>query len=412
MNYRETMEYIEGFTKSGKPVTDLSRIRRLLDLLGNPQRRLRCIHVAGTNGKGSTVEMLSNALRYAGYRVGSFTSPYMVHYEDRVRVDGEDIPQGRLCAIADVVRRSVQSDEYSQFEVSMAIAFLHFVAEECDVVVLETGIGGAVDSTNAIEDPLVSVITSISFDHTAILGDSLPKIAAQKAGIVKPNRPVVLSCDNSDPEVVEVVSEVAERQHSLLVHPNYPDAVAMDVHGETFTYLGESYSVRMLGRHQVCNAVTVVEVCRLLGSIGYDVPTDCVKRSLSTTQVTFRTQTFVRDGVTVVADGSHNVGGVSALRDTLRSCGVLEPVVLVGMVSTKDYATCCSVLDSFAKAVVCTDGYAYNAVDSSTLSERFTVESYTAPLESALGTALRLAKEASRPLVVCGSLYLLSRVLA
>ena len=133
------MNYINSFTKSGKPVKDLSRIEKLLNMLDNPQKDLKFIHVAGTNGKGSTVEMISNALIFSNYKVGSFTSPYMVCYEDRIRFNGENIPQKELCSIANTVKQSVQNNEFSQFEISMAIAFIYFKSKGCDVVVLETG---------------------------------------------------------------------------------------------------------------------------------------------------------------------------------------------------------------------------------------------------------------------------------
>jgi dihydrofolate synthase/folylpolyglutamate synthase len=405
------MEYINSFSKSGKPVKDLSRIKRLLALLGNPQDSLQYIHVAGTNGKGSTVEMLSNALILSNYRVGSFTSPYMLCYEDRIRFNGENIPQNELCDIATTVRRSVLGNEYSQFEITMAIAMLYFKRMACDIVVLETGIGGAVDSTNVIKSPLVSVITSISLDHTAILGDTLTKIATQKAGIIKPNCPVVLSCDNTNPEVIAVVSKVAEENNSQLVMPTTAQSISVSIHGEEFTYLGTNYTTKMLGRHQVSNAITVIEVCRLLNGLGYNVPTDCVKRSLESTQVTFRTQTFNYGGVTIVADGSHNVGGVTALKDTLNACGIVDPVVLTGMISTKDYTTCCQLLDSISNTVVCTDGYIYNAVPSLELAKLFTHNVTTCELSHALEYALSIAKERDSVLVVCGSLYLLTEVL-
>ncbi len=406
------MEYINSFTKSGKPVTDLSRIENLLNLLGNPQKDLKFIHVAGTNGKGSTVEMIANALKFSGYTVGSFTSPFMVCYEDRIRINGENIPQSELCTIADTVRSSVNGDEYSQFEISMAIAFIYFKSKGCDVVVLETGIGGAVDSTNIIENPLVSVITSISLDHTAILGDTLAKIATQKGGIIKPNRPIILSCDNTAHEVVEVISSMAKEKHSELVHPMAvdSDSVSISLQGETFKYQGEKYSIKMLGKHQVSNAITVIEVCRLLNTMGYDIPMECLKESLGSTQVTFRTQTFVQDGVTIIADGSHNIGGVTALKDTLKSCGIDNPVVLTGMISTKDYVSCCKVLDSISSSVVCTDGYIYNAIDRLELSRLFSGTVCTPELSSALDVAKSLAKAKGVPLVVCGSLYMLSRV--
>ena len=162
----------------------LDRMRDLMARLGNPQDRLRFVHVAGTNGKGSTLEYISRALILAGYRTGQFTSPYITRYEDRIRINGQDIGEDALCRITERVRAAVGDEPYSQFEITMAIAMLWFEEEKCDIVVLETGIGGLLDSTNVIPPPLLSVITSVSLDHTAILGDTVEKIAVQKAGII------------------------------------------------------------------------------------------------------------------------------------------------------------------------------------------------------------------------------------
>jgi dihydrofolate synthase/folylpolyglutamate synthase len=212
--------------------------------------------------------------------------------------------------------------------------------------------------------------------------------------------------------VVEVISNIAKEKHSSFIHPTPIDIanVSMSLQGESFQYHGEEYSIKMLGNHQVSNAITVIEVCKLLNTMGYNIPIECLKESLESTQVTFRTQTLMQDGVTIIADGSHNIGGVTALKDTLKSCGIDNPIVLTGMIATKDYVSCCKVLDSISNNVVCTDGYIYNAIDRLELSQLFSGTVYTPELTSALATAKALAKDKCVPLVVCGSLYLLSEI--
>lgn len=404
------MEYINGFTKSGKPVKDLSRIRKLLNLLNNPQKDLKFIHVAGTNGKGSTVEMVSNALILSGYNVGTFTSPFMVCYEDRIRLNSKNISKDDLCYFADLVKSSVSSDEFSQFEISMAIAFLYYKSKKCDVVVLETGIGGTVDSTNIIEETLISVITSISLDHTAILGDTLPKIASQKAGIIKPNRPVILSNDNTDIEVIEVISSYAKKMGSNLTIPKSATILDISIHGEIFEYDGEIYKLKMLGKHQVANATTVIEICKVLTSMGYSIPKDNVKKSLESTQVRFRTELIKDDSINIIADGSHNVGGVVALKDTLKSCALDKVTILTGMISTKDYKSCCKVLNTITDNIICTDGFIYNAIPKEELSTMFDGDVISVNLKDALNVAKKVAKDNGSILVICGSLYLLSDI--
>ena len=206
--------FIGKYTKLGKKVSDLTRIAALMNAVGDPQERLRFVHIAGTNGKGSIAEMTARALTAAGYRTGLFTSPYIIRYNDRIRVDGREITDGELDALADITEPAAEGLSelgFSQFEITQAMAMLHYERCGCDIVVLETGLGGALDSTNIIPPPLVSVIGSVSFDHTAILGDTLGEIAAQKAGILKPGVPVV--CVGDEPEVRETVRRTAEEKN-------------------------------------------------------------------------------------------------------------------------------------------------------------------------------------------------------
>lgn len=209
MDIRECMEFINSYSKSGGKITDLSRAQELMERIGSPEKKLRFVHIAGTNGKGSTVEYISGILINAGYRTGQFTSPFIRRYNDRIRINGSDIGDSDLCRIASCVKERVSERPYSQFEITMAIAMLWYVQEKCDVVVLETGIGGLLDSTNVIPPPLLSVITSVSLDHTAILGDTVEKISAQKAGIIKKGSAVLLSADNPE-SVFKVVRDRAD----------------------------------------------------------------------------------------------------------------------------------------------------------------------------------------------------------
>ena len=185
MTFEQAMQFLNSFTKSGEPVKNLDRISRLLNLLGNPQKKLKFIHIAGTNGKGSAAEYLTNILVKSGCKTGTLTSPYIRHYQDRIRINGQDIPEEALCELCERLQKTVTEKSFSQFEITMAIAFLYFVQKQADIVVLETGIGGLLDATNIIEKPLVSILTSVSKDHMEILGDTIEKIAYQKAGIIK-----------------------------------------------------------------------------------------------------------------------------------------------------------------------------------------------------------------------------------
>ncbi|MBQ9898664.1 MAG: bifunctional tetrahydrofolate synthase/dihydrofolate synthase, partial [Ruminococcus sp.] len=260
MNITETMSFINSYSKSGARVNDLSRARELMESIGNPEKRLRFVHIAGTNGKGSTLEYISNALIFSGHKTGQFTSPYILRYTDRIRINGQEIDEQSLCEIAETVRSAVQDRPYSQFEITMAIAFLWFEREKCDVVVLETGIGGLLDCTNIIPPPLLSVITSVSLDHTALLGSTVEEIARQKAGIIKPGSAVIVSEDNPE-NVRKIAAQTAQDTGAELV-PNEPCRPYGD--GGLFAafyYRGVKLTPAMIGLHQMYNAQTAITAC-------------------------------------------------------------------------------------------------------------------------------------------------------
>ena len=237
----DELEFINSFSHSGKPVKDLSRIKALLSDLGDPQDSLKFVHIAGTNGKGSMAQMFSEVFQCAGLKTGLFTSPYIISYTDRIKINGIDIPKPALAKMAKRVKAVTDMhcdrENFSQFEITTAIAFLYFAEENCDIVVLETGLGGLLDSTNVIKTPVLTVIGSVDFDHTAILGDTLEKIAYQKAGIIKPHCPCVLSAGN-DMKVIRTVREQAVKNLSQLVIPdiNQLKLISCDVFGSKFEF--------------------------------------------------------------------------------------------------------------------------------------------------------------------------------
>ncbi|MDE5947146.1 MAG: bifunctional tetrahydrofolate synthase/dihydrofolate synthase, partial [Oscillospiraceae bacterium] len=217
-NFDDCIDFISSYSCLGAKVSDLSRAEDLMKKIGNPEKDLKFIHIAGTNGKGSTLEYIANALELSGYKTGKFTSPYVTHYTDRIRINLREIDEKSLCDICGFVSEKVVSREYSQFEINMAIAFLWYKKEKCDIVVLETGIGGLLDSTNVIPSPLLSVITSVSLDHTSILGNTVEEIALQKSGIIKENSAVILSADNFE-TTAEIVKNKASSKRSVFIQP-------------------------------------------------------------------------------------------------------------------------------------------------------------------------------------------------
>lgn len=414
MNIQEAMNFIGSYSKSGKPVTDLSRARELMERVGNPEKSMKFVHVAGTNGKGSVVEYISNALIYSGYKTGQFTSPFVLRYTDRIRINGEEISEKSLCEIAEFVRERVADREYSQFEITMAIALLWFQREDCDIVVLEAGIGGLLDCTNVIPPPLVSVITSISLDHTAILGDTIEKIARQKAGIIKKNSAIILSMDNKH-NVKYLVEQAAKEKNAEFIMPEYQDFkyFAMESGGNPFIYKKEKFKTAMLGFHQPMNAVTAIETCRYIMKKGVTVPEYAIKKSVETTQVKARCQ-YIDGNPPVIVDGGHNPAGINQLFHVLD--GIDKKIYAVmGMIDSKDYPQCVRDIARCSKVMFTVDGFAPNAVSADKLAEiSRTADTHTGAyhsLNEAVAKAEEYALLNNGLVVVCGSLYLASQYL-
>ena len=413
MNITEAMSFINSYTKSGGRITDLSRAQELADSIGNPEKRLRFVHIAGTNGKGSTLEYISNALIMSGYRVGQFTSPFILRYNDRIRINGTEISDNELAETAEQVKARVSDRPYSQFEITMAIALLWFEREKCDIVVFETGIGGLLDCTNIIPPPFLSVITSISLDHTALLGKTVEEIASHKAGIIKSGSAVVLSDDNPD-SVKELVRQTAESVGAVTL-PLEPCKPYSD--GglyAPFMYRGIKLTPAMPGLHQKYNAQTAITACLYLRSKGYSISDGNIIRAVETTQVRARVQ-YIDGEPPMIIDGGHNPAGVNMLSLMLMYLSTRNKKIytVMGMVDSKDYAECVKMIARQSDKFFAVDGFAGNAVPADTLQDiaSFYTEAEALSLAEAVEKARVLALENDGIVVVCGSLYLASEFL-
>jgi dihydrofolate synthase/folylpolyglutamate synthase len=402
-------EFTSRYTKLGRRVNDLSRIAALLHEIGDPQTRLRFVHVAGTNGKGSVCEMTARALTAAGCKTGLFTSPYIIRYNDRIRIDGAEVSDEELDRLADIVSPAAEKLSalgFSQFEITQAMGLLHFEREKCDVVVLETGLGGLLDSTNVIPPPLVSVICSLSLDHTAILGDTIEQIAAQKAGIIKRGSPAVLSGGNPD-EAVRVVKERAAECGSELYIPETPEPVSVTAFGSEFIYKGHTYNVSMGGAHQLTNACTALETLGVLRRAGFEIPAAAVAEGLRAV-IPARLQILSREPL-VIVDGGHNPQGVAALAAALDTLPCRKRAV-IGMLGDKDSAAAAGLIAGSCERFVCVDGFAPNARPAGELAEILR-ENGAAAVGSELSAEETVRRELEdlperEALVICGSLYL------
>ncbi|MGN0593852.1 MAG: bifunctional folylpolyglutamate synthase/dihydrofolate synthase [Hominimerdicola sp.] len=408
------VDFIMGFSHLGKRVSDLSRIKDLLNTLGNPQDKLKFIHIAGTNGKGSTAQMFNEICIQAGLKTGLFTSPYLIEYSDRIKINNENIPYERLNEIAlrvkDKVEKSPYRGDFSQFEITTAIAFLYFLEENCDIVVLETGLGGLLDCTNVVNTTILSVICSVDFDHTAVLGNTLEEISYQKAGIIKPEIPCILNAGNDD-AVVNTVRQTAEKNHSPLIIPDIPlmKLNKCDFFGSDFEYKNESYQLSMGGEHQVLNAMSVIEGCKILP---LDISHDAVKKGLKKAVLTGRIEVISKEPLTIL-DGAHNPDGLSALAEVLKSCKKSPCKAVIGMCADKNIAEGVCKLIPYVDEFIAVDGFYDRAVNKETLAEIICQNGGKAIVseKSIIEEINKIQTENPDGInLVCGSLFLVSYV--
>lgn len=325
----------------------LSRMVDLLERLGRPQDDLRFVHVAGTNGKGSVCAYLASVLQAAGYKVGLFTSPFILCFEERIRVNGENITSEELARAVQAVRPAAEAveadtgDHPTEFELMAAVAFEHFCAVGCDLVVLEVGLGGRLDATNVIEAPEVSVICRIGFDHTDLLGDTLAAIAGEKAGIVKAGAPVVSWPQES--EAMAVIEAVAAERGCELFVPDFSQLAVEPLAGAAlrrFSWQGQEFETRLLGSYQPFNAALALETVRVLRGRGWDIPEEAEVAGIASARWPGRFEMVAASPLTIV-DGGHNPQGAEALAaslaDLLGEEGRGSVDFALGVLADKDY---------------------------------------------------------------------------
>ncbi|MBE6538123.1 MAG: bifunctional folylpolyglutamate synthase/dihydrofolate synthase [Ruminococcaceae bacterium] len=344
MTYVNALKKIHSFPRtSGAPT--LERMRLLCKYLGEPQKRLKFVHIAGTNGKGSSAAMLDSVLRSAGYRTGRYISPYILDFRERMTVDGEMISHAELCehteAVLSAVRKMQNDIEEAksgelvshnipkvlldgsfsstpvQFEIVTAIGFLYFAAHRCDAVVLECGLGGRFDATNVIDPPMVALIMSIGLDHTELLGDTEEKIAAEKCGIIKRGTTEVISYPQS-PDVMRVISESCINSGCRISVPQRSEIRLnkASLGGLDFSYKGKDYKTALAASYQLLNASTVIETVEALNRVGMDISYEALKSGLARTVFPARFEVLGASPA-VIVDGAHNESGISALCDSL-----------------------------------------------------------------------------------------------
>lgn len=416
MTYAEAIDYIENSAWSSTRL-GLGRMRELLRALGDPQDELRFVHVAGSNGKGSVCAMLSSVLRAAGYKTGLYISPFVLDWREQIQINGEFIPPARVAEVTEKLRGAAEAmdDHPSRFELLTAAALEYFREERCDIVVLEVGMGGAGDATNAIGAPEAAVIANITLEHTEYLGDTIEKIAAVKAGIIKPG--CVCVCYDGAEEAAAVIRGVCREKGVpfRLAARSELRGVESGLDGQLFEYGGRLLRLPLIGEHQLRNAALALECVKALRERGWSVSDEALAAGLEAVRWPARLEVLGRAPLFLL-DGGHNPQCARALAAALPPIvGSGKAVFLIGMLADKDYASVIDILLPFASEFVCLRPDNPRALGAEELADFISSRGAAArafpSVSEGMAAALKAAGEDGA--VVCfGSLYLAGKVRA
>jgi dihydrofolate synthase / folylpolyglutamate synthase len=419
MNFEQTVHYIENSMLFGcRP--GLDRTAGLLDLLGNPHKKIKFVHVAGTNGKGSTTAIISNILKCAGYKVGTYTSPHLYKMTERMVVSGAQISEESFVKYADKVIEKMKFMEANnmevptQFEMLTAMAFLYFEETNVDIAVIEVGLGGMYDATNVI-DAVLSVITSISYDHTDILGNTIELIATEKAGIIKDNSTVVLY-PQLFKEAENIVEEYSKQKNAKLVKVSAEQAklIEFNIMGQSFDYSYEdvklsNLKVPLLGDHQIKNSTVAITAAIELSKLGYDIKGEHIRVGLETVQWACRLSVVNKQPL-IIIDGAHNEDGVNSLKDAfIKYLSDKNIILVIGMLGDKNYTYALQELAPLAKHIIASEPISPRALKAEHLAEAAMKYNENVEAEADIIKAIEKAKKLSdkdSAIVICGSLYL------
>lgn len=411
----EAVDFYHSLEKFGI-MPGLERVTLLCERLGSPHKKLKIIHVAGTNGKGSTCTALASVLTKAGYTTGLYTSPYVIEFRERIQLDNKMIEPDELCEVTSKVRDAVnelqkEGIKITEFEAVTAAAFTYYAEKDCDFAVFETGLGGRFDATNIVPAPLCSIITSVSMDHVNILGNTLGEIAFEKCGIIKNGSPVITGVEQSE-EVLEVIKTQAENKESPLI---------LSCSDSIFTVMGESiegtavkceageFTVPFSGRHQLNNMALVVSAVKVLRDKGVDISDKALCEGISSARIPARTEIMSHSPL-VILDGSHNDGSTKALADVIeKHLHGKKILAVMGMMADKDVESSLgNLMRCFSEviAVKPSNPRSMRPEELVAIAQKFSVKGtpVNSP-EEGIRTALKKVGSFDA-LIVCGSLYL------
>lgn len=411
MTYEEALRYYAQIDMMGSHL-GLDRMAELLRRLGNPEKQLKFVHVAGTNGKGSTAALLDACLRQAGYRVGLYTSPHLVRYNERFQVNGQPISDTALAEATEQVKTAADTmeDAPTQFELLTCVAFCCFLSAGCDIVVLEVGLGGRLDATNSIPVPEAAVITRIGLEHTEILGDTIEKIAAEKGGIIKAGGTVVLG--DSSEAVVGVTQEICQERGAALIPARSAVPLSKSLEGQRFSWGPyPEICLSLLGEHQLQNAATALTVLEVLRTKGWQIPDEAILKGMCTAVWPGRFECVSRHPI-IIIDGGHNQQCAEAIAASLRSYFPGKKCsFLMGVLADKDFHGIFDAILPLAARIAAVTPDSHRALPAPELCQRLRDEyGYAAAVPYATMTdalrELQRSAEGEDVICICGSLYM------
>lgn len=411
-DYAKSLGYLYGLEKFGM-VFGLTQVTRILEALGNPHKDLQAIHIGGTNGKGSTAAMMASILEKEGYRVGLYTSPHLIHFTERIKVNGIEIEEEQVASLTEWMKERIEASgitsPFTFFDFTTAMALVYFSQKRVDLAILEVGLGGRLDSTNVI-DPLLSIITNVTKDHEEILGKSLLKIAGEKAGIIKEGRPLITAA--TQPRVLQFFSRICREKNSLFYRVGkdfrYEPTGERRFHYEGIHRKLWSLQINLFGLHQIMNAATALAVMEILEDLGYPVSTEAMIGGLKEVNWPGRLE-MVRLSPRVVLDGAHNPAGALVLRESLEKEFHYDRLVLLfGIMKDKDMKSILQTLAPLADHVILSKPHTERASSPDLLLKRLGRNGKKAEIIEELPLAIERGLSLTRPedlLCVTGSLY-------
>lgn len=420
MNYQEALNYINESHKFGIRL-GLDNMRNLLELLGNPQDKLNVIHVAGTNGKGSTCSFMTSILKESGYKVGLYTSPFLETFTERIKINGENIPEEDVARIVTLIKEKIeQGDIYpTEFEIVTAMAFYYYCEQGVDFVALEVGLGGRYDATNIIKTSDVSVITSISLDHVGILGDTVAKIAYEKGGIIKENGTAIVY-DQSD-EAKDVIKDICKEKNAKYIEVKFDDIniKQSDIYSQVYdcSIMGKKYEdleIKLIGDHQVNNSILALSAIDFLKETkGLNITEEDIRKGLINTKWPGRIEKIMEKPIFII-DGAHNEDGARSLAKAIdKNFNGKKATLLIGMLEDKDIDGVLEILMPYFNKVITTTPDNPRAIDSEKLKDKISkyVDNIVSKpsIEEAVEYTLKNSSE-DDIVISAGSLYMIGTV--